>query len=228
MSSPDSILIIEDDPATAGVLKARLIMNGYRVEIQDSGKSGYERARTGEFDCIILDVMLPGMNGFDVLRKLREDGVKTKILMLTAKSELDSRVKGLETGADDYLAKPFDHREVLIRLKNLLATRNVVPEEITIGDVTLRMTDRVAVRGGVEELLTEREFEVLLYLMKHPGEVVSKEALLKHVWKTDFERDPNVVNVYLSYVRKKLEREGLPSPIETVHGVGVRLMVPSP
>lgn len=225
VSEEPSILIIEDDATVGPVLKIRLQSNGYRAEVADDGSVGYEKARTGAFDLIILDVMLPGMNGFDILRKLREENVRSKILMLTAKSEFDARVEGLEAGADDYLAKPFDYREVLLRLRNLLAA-GALAETVTVGDVSLDKVRRTVERGGVQEILTDREFEVLLYLMEHAGEVIPKETLLKRVWKTDFERDPNVVNVYLSYVRKKLERLGLPQPIETVHGAGIRMVKP--
>jgi len=217
-----SILIIEDDPSVGQVLQYRLKANDYDTELRSSGTEGYELARSGQFDVIILDVMLPGMNGFDILARLREEKVRSKILMLTAKAEFDSRVKGLEGGADDYISKPFDYREVLLRIRNLLAT-STAADALTVGDLSLDKLKRTVTRAGRTEILTEREYELLLYLMERAGSVVSKDALLKEVWKSDFERDPNVVNVYLSYLRKKLDLDGLPQPIETVHGAGIRL-----
>ena len=223
MSAKASILIIEDDYATAGTLKTRLKAAGYAADTCDEGREGLERAKNGAFDVVILDVMLPGMNGFDVLQGIRDANLSCKILMLTARTDFNDRVKGLTTGADDYLAKPFDHREVLLRIEKLLANAAAAAGTVEVGDILLSKEHRMVTRGGVAEELTDREYDLLLYLMEHAGEVTSKETLLKEIWKTDFERDPNVVNVYLSYLRKKLERKGLPSPIETVHGAGIKI-----
>jgi DNA-binding response OmpR family regulator len=221
MSEVKRILIIEDDPSVGSVLKFRLKEAGYDPSLEDHGTAGYENARSGEYAAIILDVMLPGMDGFDILQKLREERVRSKVLMLSAKTEFDSRVKGLENGADDYISKPFDHREVILRLRKMLS-HDATAEILTIGDVTLDRLKRVVERAGRTEALTDREFSLLEHLMVNAGEIVSKEDLLKEVWKSDFQRDPSVVNVYLSYLRKKLERDDLPALIETVHGAGVR------
>ncbi len=223
MNSQHKVLIIEDDPSVGQVLLYRLKEAGYVATLEDTGTSGYERARTGEFDALVLDIMLPGMDGFDILKNLREEHVHTKILMLTAKVEFDSRVQGLEAGADDYLSKPFDYREVILRIRNLLATGE--PASLVVGDITLDKLKRSVERAGITEELTEREYELLLYVMERAGEVISKETLLAHVWKSDFEREPNIVNVYISYLRKKLERKDLPQPIETVHGAGIKLHI---
>jgi two-component system copper resistance phosphate regulon response regulator CusR len=226
VSKKPSILIVEDDPATGEVLLARLKLSGYEAQLKSDGLEGFEAAVSGTYDLIVLDVMLPGMNGFDILERLREKKIRAGILMLTARADFEARIKGLESGADDYLAKPFDPREVMLRVKNLLQSAEARSVEIEIGDITLNKKERTVTRGGVSDLLTDREYDLLLYLMEHAGDVISKETLIKEVWKSDFERDPNIVNVYLSYVRKKLSRKGLPLPLETVHGLGVRLIVP--
>ncbi len=220
-----SILVIEDDPATSSVLRARLKSAGFSVEVADDGLAGLELARREpRFDAIILDIMLPNMSGFDVLRNMRLEGIRSKVVVLSARSDLEDRVRGLREGADDYIPKPFDLREVCLRIENLLKVSAASLGRIEVGDMVISRRHRTVGRAGVTEELTVREFELLLYLIEHHGKTVSKKDLLRDVWQSHFDRDPNVVNVHLSHLRRKLDRKGLRQPIETIQGVGVRLV----
>ena len=220
-----TILVIEDDASTSAILAKRLRLDGYEVDVAADGKAGLERARRQpRYNVILLDFMLPGMNGLDILRNMRLEGIRSRVLMISAVADFEARVRALREGADDYLTKPFDVREVVIRVEKLLKAASASAGEISFGDMSVSRKHRSVTRGGIEEILSEREFDLLLYLLGRPGEVVSKEDLLRNVWKTATGKDPNIVNVYVSYLRKKLERKGLSQPIETIHGVGIRMI----
>jgi len=224
LADQHSILIIEDDFATSAVLSKRLRDAGFVVVVADNGKDGLNLARRQpRFDIIILDVMLPGMNGIDLLHNMRLEGIRSRVLVLTVKTGFDDRVRALEEGADDFVGKPFDHREIILRIENLLRSAPGSLASIEIGDMVINRKYRTVQRGGMTEELTDREYSLLLFLVEHANQVMTKGSILAHVWGGKPEKDTNVVNAYLSSLRKKLERKDLRQPIETVHGAGVRL-----
>ena len=192
------VLLVEDEAALADGVARGLKAEGFEVEVAYDGLSGLARAREDDIDVIVLDIMLPGLNGYRVCRSLREEGVGTPILMLTAKSGEYDEAEALDTGADDFLSKPFSF-------------------------VVLDPLARTCHRGGTDISLTTREYELLEALMRKPGQVVPKQELLERVWGSDFEGDPNVVEVYVGYLRRKIDRPFDRNDIETVRGVGYRI-----
>ena len=216
--------MVEDEARLAGALQRGLNAEGFAVDIAGDGLSGLELARHGEYDAMILDIMLPGLSGYRVVRALRAEGHWLPVLMLSAKDGEDDQADGLDCGADDYLTKPFSYVVLLARLRALL--RRGAPERpvvLTVGDVSLDPARRRVTRAGTEVTLTTREYGLLQYLMRRAGDVVSKTELLDHVWDAAEETAPNAVEVYIGYLRRKLGR-GI---LETVRGAGYRL-VPSP
>ena len=218
------MLVVEDEEALAASLQRGLEADGFAVDVVHDGVDGLWRAQESTYDAIVLDLMLPGMNGFQVCRRLREAEVWTPILILTAKDgELDE-TEALDTGADDYLTKPFSHLVLVARLRALLRRGAPArPAVIEIGDLRLDPSGRRCWRGEVEIALTAREMSVLEHLMRHAGQVVSKRDVLDHVWDDDFEGDPNIVEVYVRYLRKKVDIPFGRASIETVRGSGYRL-----
>jgi two-component system OmpR family response regulator len=194
------------------------------VDVAGSGEDGLMRAGATDYDAIVLDVMLPGISGFDTCRKLRERGVWSPVLMLTARDSIDDRVAGLDGGADDYLAKPFSLRELAARLRALFRRNpSERPAVLTAGDIRLDPASRTVTRGGTEVELSAKEFALLETFMRSPGRVLSRFYLLEHAWEYTYEHRSNVVDVYVRYLREKLDRPfGLES-IETVRGSGYRL-----
>jgi two-component system OmpR family response regulator len=218
------ILVVEDEANIAEALATGLRAEGFDVDIADNGNDGLWRAREGGYAAIVLDILLPGLNGYRVCRTLREEDVWTPILMLTAKDgELDE-AEALDTGADDFLSKPFSFVVLVARLRALARRRsdaNLQPLEL--GDLVLEPVSRTVRRGDTTIPLSPREFALLEALMRHTGEVVAKTDLLERVWGEDFEGDPNVVEVYIGYLRRKIDRPFGRTDLETVRGEGYRM-----
>ena len=221
------VLVIEDEVALAEAVARGLGAEGFEVEISHDGLEGLQIARTGKFDCIVLDIMLPGMNGYRVCRTLRAEEIWTPILMLTAKDGEYDEAEALDTGADDFLSKPFSFVVLVARLRALNRRRsdaNLQPLEL--GDLVLDPVSRKVRRGDEDIPLSPREFALLEALMRHPGEVVAKSDLLDRVWGEDFEGDPNVVEVYVGYLRRKIDRPFDRADLETIRGEGYRIGAP--
>lgn len=223
------LLVIEDDAKVASALQRGLEAEGFTVEVAADGVEGLWRATEGSYDLIVLDLMLPGRNGYRVCADLRAAGDWTPVLMLTAKGgELDE-AEGLDTGADDYLSKPFSFTVLVSRIRALLrraSRRSPVPTQA--GDLRLDSAQRRAWRGETEIALTAREFEVLELLMRRAGEVVSKREVLAGVWDDDFDGDPNIVEVYVRRLRRKIDEPFGRSSIATMRGAGYRLAADEP
>jgi two-component system, OmpR family, response regulator MprA len=214
-----NVLVVDDDPKITQLLRRTLSIEGYKVQTAESGQAGLDAARSHEPDLVILDVLMPGMDGLEVCRRLRANS-DTPILMLTAKDDVIDRVGGLDSGADDYVVKPFALEELLARVRALLRRHEPVPAPLTYNDLELDTAARTARRGRREITLSTTEFELLQYFMRHPRRVLSRDAILNAVWGPDFERPTNVVEVYIGYVRSKLEAVGEPRLIHTVRGAG--------
>lgn len=220
---PEDILIIEDDAQIAEFLRRGLAYEGYRVRLARDGSQGLAEARKEEPDLVILDLMLPGMDGLEVCRRLR-GGSDLPILILTARGTVADRVEGLEEGADDYLVKPFAFEELLARIRAILRRR--APREgqvLTYADLVLALAMRQVRRGEREVELTAREFDLLEYLLRHREQVLTPEQIFSAVWGYDFLGESNIVAVYVRYLRSKLEAGGEPRLIQTVRGVGYAL-----
>lgn len=218
------ILVVEDEPRLADGLRAGLAADGFAVDVALTGTNGLWLAREQPYDAIVLDVMLPGVNGYVICRTLRAEGDWTPILMLTAKDGVWDEVEGLDTGADDYLTKPFAHAVLVARLRALIRRGAPArPPVLSAGDLRLDPATRRAWRGSVELGLTSRECSLLEFLMRRRGEVLSKREILDHVWDFGFDGDPNIVEVYVRHLREKLDRPFGRVAIETVRGAGYRL-----
>jgi DNA-binding response OmpR family regulator len=219
------VLVIEDEKRLASGLKKGLEAEGFATDVALNGTDGLWMARENPYDAIVLDIMLPGINGFKICSTLREEKVWTPILMLTAKDgELDE-VEALDLGADDYLTKPFSYVVLVARLRALL--RRGAPERPSVleaGDLRFDPGSKQGWRGDIELELTAREMALLEFLLRHKGEVVSKRDILEHVWDYDFEGDPNIIEVYIRHLRNKLDRPFGKNSIQTVRGAGYRLM----
>ncbi len=202
------------------MLRDGLRRRGMGVDVASTGEEAVMRATATDYDLILLDVMLPGYDGFEVCRRLRASDVWSPTLMLTALDDVGDRVRGLDSGADDYLPKPFSFDELLARMRALVRRGSPPrPAVLTVGDLRLDPAERRVWRGGTELSLTAREFSMLEMFMRHPGEVLSRFELLEHVWDDSYENRSNVIEVYIGYLREKLDRE----TIETVRGAGYRL-----
>ena len=218
------LLIVEDELKMARALRRGLEREGHVVEVAADGEDGLHLGRTSEFDVIVLDVMLPSRDGFSVCRELRGADVWTPVLMLTARDAVEDRIRGLDVGADDYLMKPFAFGELLARLRALIRRGpSDRPPALEVGDVRLDPAAHVVARAGVVVELTTREFALLEFLMRHPGEAVSRTRILEQVWDMNFDGFSNVVDVYVGYLRKKLEEPFGRPLIRTVRGVGYSL-----
>src|SRR5579859_5512187 len=215
------ILIVDDDPRITNLLRRVLSYEGYSVAMATTGHEALNRVLERPPDLIILDVMLPGLNGLEVARRLREAGDSIPILMLTARDTVADRVQGLETGADDYLVKPFAPEELVARVKALLRRSQEERHEILhYADVELDTGTRVAHRGAREIELSPTEYELLALFLRRPRQVLTREIILDRVWGMDFEGSSNVMEVYIGYLRNKLEENGESRLIHTVRGVG--------
>ena len=218
------VLLIEDDVTIARLLKEGLEDESYAVDVVNDGSEGYRTAAADDYDVIILDIMLPEMNGYEVCRALRNDGNKTPILMLTARDAERDIVEGLDTGADDYLAKPFSFDVLLARIRALLRRPNEKLEEILqIGDLKLDPSSKKVTRASQEISLTAKEYGVLEYLMRNKGKVLSKEQIISHVWDFDADVLPNNVELFIMFLRRKIDKPFKSKLIHTVSGFGYKL-----
>jgi len=222
------VLVIEDEDKMADVIRRGLEEENFEVDVASDGNRGLELAKASQPDFIILDIGLPGIDGFEVAREIRAAGVRSPVLMLTARDTTEMKVKGLDSGADDYLTKPFAFAELLARLRAL--QRRTLPPESTslqIGDLALNLITRRASRGGVEIQLTNKEFALLEFFMRHPDEILSREILSEKVWEETFDTLTNVIDVYINYLRNKIDRSFEPKVIHTVRGVGYKFKTPA-
>jgi DNA-binding response OmpR family regulator len=218
------LLLIEDDKKIATAIKRGLEAEGFSVEVSFDGDDGLWRATEGTYDLIVLDIMLPGRNGYRICADLREAGDWTPILMLTAKDGDLDEAEALDTGADDYLTKPFSFPVLVARVRALLrraAGRN--PSPVEVGDVRIDPGARRAWRAADELVLTAREFDILEFLVRRAGQVLSKREILDGVWEHDFDGDPNIVEVYIARLRRKIDDPYVGRTIETVRGAGYRM-----
>ncbi len=217
------ILIIEDDTETAGYLSDRLLKHGHSVDVCANAETGCTRAREQNFDALIVDRMLPGIDGLTAVRRLRQDGLKTPVLMLTALSEISSRAEGLFAGADDYLCKPFAFEELLARL-HALARRaenaSSASANVNAGDLTIDRVSRQVTRAGKRLDLLTKEYEVLEFLAMRPGQIVTRTMLLQAIWDINFDPGTNIVESQMSRLRTKLEAGGASRLIRTTRGQG--------
>jgi DNA-binding response OmpR family regulator len=222
------ILAVEDDERLVRLLQRGLSEEGHIVDACTTQADALAQAQTIAYDVILLDWMLPDGDGLSLLRRWRDRGVDTPVLMLTARGTVAERVLGLRTGADDYLVKPFDFAELLARIEVLVRRREGALARLRAGDVTLDSRRRALVRGGLEVALTPREFALCALLFRHAGEVVTRSELLAGVWGPNFDGEPNVLDVYIGYLRGKLQQLGAGAPtIKSQRGVGYRLLAGS-
>ena len=218
------VLIVDDEIRLAEALGQIMTQNKYIADVVNDGESGYDYAMSGVYDVIILDVMLPKMNGFDIVRKMRENKEKTPVILLTAKDEIVDKVKGLDCGADDYLTKPFSPEELLARVRALSRRQGeVILNELTLGDLLLNQSSNTLLCGTKSIHLGLKEFEILRLLMSNPNSIVTKEDLLIKVWGTESNAEDNNVEVYISFLRKKFFFLGSTVTIETVRKLGYHL-----
>jgi DNA-binding response OmpR family regulator len=220
------LLMVEDEQRLAKMVAAGLAAEGYAVDLAHDGRTGLSMARIGDYDAIILDIMLPGMNGYQVCATLRQEGVATPILMLTAKDGEYDEAEGLDTGADDYLTKPFSFVVLQARIRAMMRrgrSAAAAPTVWRFGDLTVDPATRTCQRGGKPVELTSKEFSVLEFLASRVGEVVSKSEILHHVWDFAYDGDVNIVEVYVSNLRRKIDAPFRRASIATVRGAGYRL-----
>jgi two-component system OmpR family response regulator len=218
------VLVVEDEVELASLIRKGLREEGLLADVAIKGEDALWMAAASAYDAIVLDVMLPGIDGFETCRRLREDDVRTPIIMLTARDAVDDRIAGLDTGADDYLSKPFDFGELLARLR-ALARRGPTERDnvIRVGDLELDPAARRVSRGGQDIWLSTKEFQLLEVFMRHPGEVLSRYQLLEGAWDMGYEHRSNVIDVYVRYLREKVDRPFGLETLETVRGAGYRL-----
>jgi DNA-binding response OmpR family regulator len=220
------ILVVEDEQKVANALREGLQGERYDVVVERTGESAFFRLTTEQFDAVLLDLGLPGRDGVEILKAIRERGIKTPVLVLTARDSLQDRVRGLDTGADDYVVKPFAFAELIARIRALVRRgRAAELPRLMAGDLEVNLITRKVVRGGRPIELTVREFELLEYLMRHQGQVVSRESLARDVWKETARSTPldNVIDVHIARLRRKVDAEQPSRLIHTVRGVGFML-----
>ncbi|HEY0390265.1 MAG TPA: response regulator transcription factor [Solirubrobacterales bacterium] len=218
------VLIVEDEVKMAALIRRGLKEDGLTVDVAGTGEEALAMVRTSAYDAIVLDVVLPGIDGFETCRRLRVDGVWSPVLMLTARGALEDRISGLDGGADDYLTKPFSFAELLARLR-ALARRGQAerPTVVEVGDLRLDSATRQVWRGEAEIELSAKEFTLLEVFMHNPGHVLTRTQLLEHAWEYDYEHRSNVIEVYVRYLRQKIDQPFGVKTLETVRGAGYRL-----
>jgi DNA-binding response OmpR family regulator len=219
------VLVVEDERRLAQLVRRVLEEEGHTVDVAYDGEEGLQMALEGTHDVIVLDIMLPEINGLDVCKSIRANRVDTPVLLLTALDSVDDRVRGLDAGADDYLPKPFAFQELMARLR-ALSRRRVQPrdpQELNVDDLTLDLRRRRAQRDGRSIELSPKEFSLLEFLMRNQGRVVTRTQILDHLWGYDFATDSNLVDVYVAYLRRKVDKDTSNKLIRTVRGVGYAL-----
>ena len=222
------VLVVEDEPKMASLIERALVREGYAVDVARDGAEALWAVGESEYDAVVLDAMIPAPDGYEVCRQLRKDGRWNPVLMLTARDGVPDRVRGLDAGADDYLTKPFAFNELLARLRAL--TRRSLgarPVELAVGDLTLDTARHEVRRAGQAVPLSPKEFALLELFMRHPGEVLSRRLIVDHVWDFAYDGGSNVVDVYVRYLRRKVDLPFGRQDLETVRGVGYRLRLPS-
>jgi len=225
------ILVIEDEKRVAQFLKKGFQEESYAVDVAGDGLQGLKLALSGDYDAIVLDIMLPRMSGFDVLRELRREKVTTPIMILSSKSDVEDRVEGLNLGADDYLPKPFAFSEALARIRSIMRRQQGTEDrasELTLADLTVDLLSRRVVRSGTPITLTTKEFQVLEYLLRNQGRVLSRVILTEHIWDMNFDSETNIVDVVINRLRRKIDDHFSPPLIHTVRGVGYVMREPEP
>jgi two-component system OmpR family response regulator len=221
------ILVVEDDPETAGQLVEQLTTSGYRVDLAASGSEALSRGAAGDYAVITIDRMLPDIDGITVMRQLRDGGTAAPFMIVSALGEVDDKVRGLRAGGDDYLVKPFSFVELLARIEALNRRSDIVNETILrVGDLAIDLMSRTASRHGRNILLLPREFQLLEYLVRNEGRVVSRAMLLQHVWDLHFDPSTNIIDVYVGRVRRKVDDQQAYPLIHTVRGAGYCLRAP--
>jgi two-component system OmpR family response regulator len=222
------VLVIEDDAKTAEQIVNCLEASGYSVDLAVDGETGLSSGRSGDYVAMTVDRLLPELDGIELIRRLRADGIATPALILSALGEVDERVRGLRAGGDDYLVKPFALREMLARVDALARRSAAVVKEtvLRVGDLEIDLLERIARRGGRQIELLPREFRLLVYLVRNAGQVVSRAMLLQHVWDLHFDPTTNVIDVYVGRVRRKLDSDQAYPLIHTIRGIGFCLRAP--
>lgn len=219
------ILVVEDEPAISEFVERGLRAAGYTVDCAGDGETAEQLALGRQYDLVLLDLLLPRKSGLEVLASIRARDSQVPVIVLTALGAIEDRVRGLDAGASDYVVKPFSMEELLARVRaHLRRPHQTTADVLEVGDMRMDLGTRRVERNGEEVQLTTREFELLAYLMRHPGQVLSREQILSAVWGFDYEPGTNVLEVYISYLRTKLRQNGSEAPIDTVRGAGYRLL----
>jgi heavy metal response regulator len=221
---PVRLLVVEDENKVASFIKKGLEEEGYAVDLAADGEAGLAMALARVHDLIILDIRLPKLDGLQVLQMLRQDKITTPVLLLTVRATIEDKVLGLDAGADDYLTKPFAFQELVARVRALLRRRaETEPTILQVSDLSLDPARRTVTRGGAKIDLTAREFSLLDYFMRNPGRVLTRTMIAEHVWDYSFDTSTNIIDVYVNYLRKKIDAEREPKLLHTVRGVGYML-----
>jgi len=214
------ILVVEDEKKVAGFIKKGLEEESYAIDVVSNGVEGEYMASTNDYDVIVLDIMLPKKSGFDVVKDLRAKNIKTPVLLLTARDSVEDKVKGLDSGADDYLNKPFAFEELLARVRALMRRKDYGLAELKFADLVLDQATRKAKRGDEIVDLTSKEYGLLEYFLRNPNKVLTRTMIAEHVWDYTFDSDTNIIDVYVNHLRNKIDKEPFKKVIHTVRGVG--------
>lgn len=220
------VLIIEDEVKIADSIKRGLEQERFTADVAYDGTTGYDMAASNGYDTIILDIMLPGLNGVDICRDLRNEGIETPILMLTAKGELDDKIEGFRVGTDDYLVKPFAFAELIARVRALTKRKKEsIADVINFQDLHVDTTNFIVTRSGKDVTLSRKEFDLLVYLLRHSGKTMTKDQIIQSVWEYDSDVLPNTIEVYIGYLRTKIDKPfpDKPNLIQTVRGFGYKI-----